>query len=76
MSGDPGRRLWNEAVETLSRDAIAELQLRRLQRQLHYNHERSPVHRRKFAQVGARPEDIRSLAVSYTHLTLPTNREV
>lgn len=61
MDGDPGRRLWNEAVETLSRDAIAELQLRRLQRQLHYNHERSPVHRRKFAQVGARPEDIRSL---------------
>ena len=30
MSGDPGRRLWNEAVETLSREAIAELQLRRL----------------------------------------------
>lgn len=71
MSGTPGtpahagrdgaRRLWNEAVETLSREAIAELQLRRLQNQVRYNYERSPVHRRKFEEAGARPEDIRSL---------------
>ncbi|OJX03283.1 MAG: hypothetical protein BGO72_00650 [Burkholderiales bacterium 70-64] len=58
---DGGRRLWNEAVETLSREAIAELQLRRLQYQVRYNYERSPVHRRKFEEAGARPEDIRSL---------------
>lgn len=58
---DGGRRLWNEAVETMSRDAIADLQWRRLQRQVRYNYERSPVHRRKFDEAGARPEDIRSL---------------
>ncbi|MEZ5604375.1 MAG: hypothetical protein R3E41_09150, partial [Burkholderiaceae bacterium] len=59
-AGDRGRRLWNEAVETLSRDAIAELQLQRLKQQVRYNYERSPVHRRKFDEVGARPGDIRS----------------
>ncbi|MBX3592620.1 MAG: AMP-binding protein, partial [Burkholderiaceae bacterium] len=56
---DRGRRLWNEAVETLSRDAVAELQLQRLKQQVRYNYERSPAHRRKFDEVGARPEDIR-----------------
>ena len=60
MSAAPARRLWNEAVEALSGDALAALQLQRLQRQLRYNVARSPVHRRKFDEVGARPEDIRS----------------
>lgn len=60
MSAAPARRLWNEAVEALSDDELAALQLQRLQRQLHYNVARSPVHRRKFDEVGARPEDIRS----------------
>lgn len=60
MSDRPERSLWNPAVETLSREAVAELQLGRLQRQLHYNHDRSPIHRAKFAEVGAHPLDIRS----------------
>jgi len=62
MTGQSGRRLWNPALETLSREAMAELQLERLQRQVLYNFERSPVHRRKFDAVGAHPRDIRSFA--------------
>src|SRR5690606_25558742 len=61
VSGDPRRRLWNEPVETLSRDAIARLQLQRLQRQVRYNYDRSPVHRRNFDEAGAQPEDIRTV---------------
>ena len=34
MSGDPRRRLWNEAAEALSRDELRALQLRRLKRQM------------------------------------------
>jgi phenylacetate-CoA ligase len=60
MSAQPERRLWNEAVECLSDEAVAALQLARLQQQVAYNVERSPVHRAKFEQVGAQPEDIRS----------------
>ncbi|MCL4184045.1 MAG: AMP-binding protein [Burkholderiaceae bacterium] len=59
MSTDTARRLWNEAVETLSRDALRALQWQRLQRQMQYNHDRSPVYRAKFEAIGARPEDIR-----------------
>jgi phenylacetate-CoA ligase len=62
MNGQPERRLWNPKIETLSRDAAAALQLERLQRQVAYNVERSPVHRGKFDAVGAHPRDIRSFA--------------
>lgn len=57
---DPQRRLWNEPVEALSRDALRALQWQRLQRQMQYNYDRSPVHRRKFDDIGAQPQDIRS----------------
>lgn len=53
------RLLWNPDVETLSRDEIRALQLRRLRRQLTYNHDNSEFYRRQFASVGARPEDVR-----------------
>ena len=61
MRGSPQRRLWNEAVETMPREALAELQLGRLQRPVRYNYDHSPVHRRKFDEAGARPGDIPSL---------------
>ncbi|MCL4185135.1 MAG: hypothetical protein KJ011_16980 [Burkholderiaceae bacterium] len=56
---DAHRRLWNERVETMSRDALRALQWQRLQRQMQYNYDRSPVHRGKFEAIGARPQDIR-----------------
>lgn len=45
----------------MGRDDLAALQLDRLKKQVLYNYERSPVHRRKFEDVGASPHDIRSL---------------
>ena len=55
------RLLWNPAVETLSCDELRALQLRRLWKQLAYNHDNSAFYRQQFASVGARPEDIRDL---------------
>jgi phenylacetate-CoA ligase len=54
------RKLWNEEIETLSRDALQALQLKRLKKQVIYNYENSPFYERKFKQVGAKPEDIQS----------------
>ncbi len=53
------RRLWNAPIETMSRDALRELQWGRLRAQMQYNYDRSPVHRAKFDQLGAQPRDIR-----------------
>lgn len=57
---DPDRPLWNEAVERLSRDALAALQLDRLRRQVAYNHAHSPFYRDRFRAAGIEPGDIRS----------------
>ena len=38
---DRDRKLWNPEIETLSRDALAALQLERLQKQVAYNYENS-----------------------------------
>jgi len=60
MSSRKVKRLWNEKIETLSRDEIGALQLSRLKKQLAYNYESSPFYRKKFEQVGALPGDIKS----------------
>ena len=75
MSVQPERALWNEAVECLPEDAVAALQLERLQRQVAYHVERSPVHRAKFEEAGARPEDIRSFE-DFTRIPVMTKDEV
>jgi phenylacetate-CoA ligase len=54
------RKLWNEKIETLSRDEMMALQLERLRKQAVYNYENSPFYKRKFDQAGAKPEDIKS----------------
>ncbi|MYJ71884.1 MAG: phenylacetate--CoA ligase [Rhodospirillaceae bacterium] len=57
---DLQQRLWNPAVETLSRDALRDLQWQRLTRQLRYNFEGSAFYRAQFEKSGAEPGDIRS----------------
>jgi phenylacetate-CoA ligase len=74
MNSDPSRELWNPAVETLPRERLQALQLERLQRQVAYNWERSPVYRRKFEEAGAHPNDIRSFA-DFTRIPLMTKEE-
>ncbi|MBW2302409.1 MAG: AMP-binding protein [Deltaproteobacteria bacterium] len=68
------RRLWNERIETLSRDEIRALQLKRLKEQVRYNYDRSPFYRAKFDQVGARPEDIQSFE-DFTKIPVMTKDE-
>ena len=53
------RKLWNEKIETLSRDEMRTLQLERLKKQVVYNYEHSPFYKKKFDDAGARPEDIK-----------------
>jgi phenylacetate-CoA ligase len=74
MNSDPSRELWNPAVEALPRERLQALQLARLQRQVAYNWERSPVHRRKFEEAGAHPNDIRSFA-DFARIPLMTKEE-
>jgi phenylacetate-CoA ligase len=74
MKRDPSQALWNPAVESLPRDALQALQLERLQRQVAYNWERSPVHRGKFEEVGAHPKDIKSFA-DFARIPLMTKEE-
>ncbi len=54
------RMLWNPEMETMSREEMRALQLKRLQRQVAYNYEHSPFYKNKLREAGARPEDIRS----------------
>lgn len=54
-------RYYNERIETMPREQICELQLRKLRRQVAYNYEHSEFYRQKFDDVGIHPEDIRAL---------------
>ena len=52
------RRVWNEKSETMSRERMEEVRLEKLKRQLKGSYERSEFYQKKFAETGARPEDI------------------
>jgi phenylacetate-CoA ligase len=53
--------IWNAEYETMSRDALAELQLRRLQSTVAWVYERVPHYRDALDARGVRPKDIKSL---------------
>ena len=54
--------LWNDEFETLPREAIESLQLKRLQQTVERVYATVPFYRRQFDQQGVRPEQIKSLA--------------
>ncbi len=54
-------RIWSPEVETLPREQLRELQGRRLRDQVAYVYERSALYRRKFAEVGLEPGDVRDV---------------
>jgi len=68
------RKLWNERIETMSRDEMMSLQLERLRKQVVYNYENSPYYREKFDQVGAKPKEISSFE-DFTRIPLMTKDE-
>ncbi len=54
------KKVWNEKMETLSRTEVERLRIRKLRRQLKYCYTRSEFYKRKFDQVGLKPEDIKT----------------
>ena len=53
---------FDAAVETMSADEIASMQIGKLRAQLHYLKANSPFHASKLAEAGAEPDDIRTIA--------------
>ncbi len=68
------RKLWNEPIETMSRDEIYALQLERLKRQCAYNYDNSEFFRKKFDAAGIKPADIKSFE-DFSHVPLTTKDE-
>ena len=54
-------RYYNARIETMPLQQTQELQERKLRKQLAYDYQNSALYHRKFDEVGARPEDIRTL---------------
>jgi phenylacetate-CoA ligase len=53
--------IWNREYETMDREALRELQLRRLQSTVSWVYERVPYYREELDRRGVRPRDIKSL---------------
>ncbi|MFH1624286.1 MAG: phenylacetate--CoA ligase family protein, partial [Pseudomonadota bacterium] len=52
--------LWNEKMETISREELERIRLERLGTQLKYCYSHSEYYKKKFDKVGFKPEDINS----------------
>ena len=68
------RKLWNEKIETMSRDEMRALQFVRLKKQVSYNYKNSPFYRSKFDETGAKPGDIKSFE-DFAQIPLMTKDE-
>jgi phenylacetate-CoA ligase len=55
-------KIWDPTHECISRDELEQLQLERLQATINRVHKNVTHYRKKFAELGIIPEDIRSLA--------------
>lgn len=53
--------IWNSEYESMSRDALRELQLRRLQSTVSWVYERVPHYKEAFDSSGLKPKDIKTL---------------
>lgn len=52
---------WDRNSETMPREQLQVLQLKRFKERMAYVYERSPFYRRKFDKAGVKPDDIRTL---------------
>jgi phenylacetate-CoA ligase len=55
------RHYFDREAETLSRDALAKLQLQRLRATLKNAYDKVPLHRERMKTLGVRPQDIKNL---------------
>ncbi len=61
MARQKEHRIWNPAMECMSRDAIAQLQSDRLVRTVRHTYDNVPVYRERMKAAGVEPGDIRSI---------------
>lgn len=54
-------KYWNERMETISPGELTEIQEIKLRKQIEYVYENSHFYRRKFKELGLRPEHVRNL---------------
>lgn len=54
-------KFWNAAMETMPRAQLDALHLGKLQKLAHYVYNYSPFYRRRFDEVGLKPDDIKTL---------------
>lgn len=52
---------WNPLFETMERDKLEQIQLRRIKRALTYAYEKSPAYRELYDKCGIRPEEIQTI---------------
>jgi len=55
-------QIWNKEMECMPREKIEALQLTKLKETLKYVYERSAVYKKKFDEIGFKPEDLKSLS--------------
>jgi phenylacetate-CoA ligase len=68
-------QLYEPEIETLSRDELESLQLKRLKWQLKRCYENSGFYREKFDKAGVKPEDVKSIS-DITRLPVVTKQEL
>lgn len=57
----PEKTYWDKEIETISTGDLEKMQLSALQQQLRYVFDRSPFYKTKFAGVGVKPENLKSV---------------
>lgn len=53
--------IWNEKIETASREDIKKIQLERLKNQVKFTYKNVPFYKKRFDEIGLKPEDIQTL---------------
>lgn len=56
------KKYWNEAIETMPREAIEAYQTEQLKKHLQYAYENSPYYKQSFDEAGVSPEDFKVLS--------------
>lgn len=56
-----GAEFWNKYTETMSRDELDELHLKRIKTMMSYAYRNSPMYKKIYDRAGIKPEDVRSL---------------
>ncbi|MBC8176452.1 MAG: phenylacetate--CoA ligase family protein [Desulfobacteraceae bacterium] len=54
-------RYWQEEIETLARQELKALQLKRFRKRMAYVYKHSPMYKKKYDDAGIRPDDIRTI---------------